>query len=129
MLPRGEVCPLSLNAGSVPSGIAITSGFYPEPHTHVELVRYGAGQDAMGRLATLMVDGSGGRARRLARFLGQIMRHPLNFLRTQVPWGWAKRTVIVLVMQSVDNHLSVKLARPWWWPRIGSRLAPVCLST
>jgi len=97
-------------------GIAITSGFYPEPHTHVELVRYGQGQDAMGRLGALMVDGSGGRARRLARFLGEIVRHPLDFLRTQVPWGWAKRTVILLVMQSVDNHLRVKLERPWWWP-------------
>jgi cholesterol oxidase len=102
-------------------GIAITSGFYPEPHTHVELVRYGAGQDAMGRLGALMVDGSGGRARRLARFLGQIVRHPLDFLRTQVPWGWAKRTVILLVMQSIDNHLRVKLERPWWWP-FGQRL-------
>jgi cholesterol oxidase len=28
-------------------GIAITSAFYPEPHTHVEIVRYGAGQDAI----------------------------------------------------------------------------------
>jgi cholesterol oxidase len=102
-------------------GIAITSGFYPDPNTHVEIVRYGEGQDAMGRLGTLMVDGSGGRARRFGRFLGQIARHPLDFLRTQVPWGWAKRTVILLVMQPLDNHLRVKLARPWWWP-FGQRL-------
>jgi cholesterol oxidase len=102
-------------------GIAITSGFYPEPHTHVELVRYGAGQDAMGRLGALMVDGGGGRLARLGRFLGQIARHPLDFLRTQVPWGWAKRTVILLVMQPLDNHLRVRLERPWWWP-FGQRL-------
>jgi cholesterol oxidase len=108
-------------------GVAITSGFYPEPHTHVEIVRYGAGQDAMGRLAALMVDGHGGRARRLARFIGQSLRHPLDFLRTQVPWGWAKRTIILLVMQPVDNHLRVRLARPWWWPfkqRLVSELPP-----
>lgn len=108
-------------------GIAITSGFYPEPHTHVELVRYGAGQDAMGRLAALMVDGHGGRLRRFLRYLGQIARHPLDFLRTQVPWGWAKRTVILLVMQPLDNHLRVKLERPWWWPfrkRLVSELPP-----
>ncbi|RYZ06460.1 MAG: GMC family oxidoreductase [Myxococcales bacterium] len=97
-------------------GIAITSGFYPEPNTHVEIVRYGEGQDAMGRLAALMVDGHGGRARRLLRFVGQIARTPLDFVRTQVPWGWAKRTIILLVMQSVDNHLRVKLRRSWWWP-------------
>jgi cholesterol oxidase len=102
-------------------GIAITSGFYPDPHTHVEIVRYGEGQDAMGRLGTLMVDGGGGRGGRFLRFLGQIVRHPLDFLRTQVPWGWAKKTVILLVMQSVDNHLKLKLTRPWWWP-FGQRL-------
>ena len=108
-------------------GIAITSGFYPEPNTHVELVRYGAGQDAMGRLGALMVDGDGGRLKRLLRYVGQVLRHPLDFLRTQVPWGWAKRTVILLVMQPLDNHLRVRLARPWWWPfkqRLVSELPP-----
>jgi cholesterol oxidase len=102
-------------------GIAITSGFYPDPHTHVEIVRYGEGQDAMGRLGTLMVDGTGGRVRRFARFLATVIKNPLDFLRLQRPWGWAKRTVILLVMQSVDNHLRVKLARTWWWP-FGRRL-------
>jgi cholesterol oxidase len=102
-------------------GIAITSSFHPEPHTHIQLVRYGAGQDAMGRLGTLMVDGQGGKLRRLARFVGQVLRHPIDFLRTQVPWGWAKHTTILLVMQSVDNHLRVRLARAWWWP-FGQRL-------
>jgi cholesterol oxidase len=97
-------------------GIAITSSFHPEPHTHIQLVRYGAGQDAMGRLGTLMVDGQGGKLRRLARFVGQVLRHPIDFLRTQKPWGWAKHTTILLVMQSVDNHLRVRLARAWWWP-------------
>jgi cholesterol oxidase len=108
-------------------GIAITSGFYPDPSTHVEIVRYGEGQDAMGRLAALMVDGHGGRGRRLLRFLGQIARTPLDFVRTQVPWGWAKRTIILLAMQSVDNHLRVRLRRAWWWPfrhRLVSELPP-----
>lgn len=106
-------------------GIAITSGFYPEPHTHVELVRYGAGQDAMGRLGTLMVDGGGGRIGRLLRFIGQVVSHPLDFLRTQLPWGWAKRTLILLVMQPVHNYLQVHLGRSWWWPftlRLKSRV-------
>jgi cholesterol oxidase len=108
-------------------GIAITSGFYPDPNTHVELVRYGAGQDAMGRLGALMVDGHGGRLRRLLRFVGEVFRHPLDFLRTQKPWGWAKNTVILLAMQPLDNYLRVKLGRPWWWPfrqRLVSELPP-----
>ncbi len=102
-------------------GIAITSGFYPEPQTHVQLVRYGEGQDAMGRISALMVDGTGGRLRRLLRFLGEIAHHPADFLRSLKPWGWAKGTVILLAMQSIDNHLRLKLERPWWWP-FGQRL-------
>jgi cholesterol oxidase len=81
----------------------------------------------MGRLGTLMVDGHGGRLVRLLRFVGQALAHPLDLLRTQVPWGWAKRTLILLVMQPIDNHLRVKLARPWWWPfrqRLVSELPP-----
>jgi cholesterol oxidase len=97
-------------------GIAIASGFYPEPHTHVEVVRYGAGQDAMGRLGAPMVDGGGGRLRRFGRFLENVALHPVDFLRTLKPNGWAKSTVILLVMQAVDNHLRVRLSRPWWWP-------------
>jgi cholesterol oxidase len=97
-------------------GIAITSGFYPDPHTHVEIVRYGNGQDAMGRLSALMVDGHGGRLRRLLRFVGEVAKHPLDFLRTLQPIGWARRTVILLAMQTIDNHLTVRLSRSWWWP-------------
>jgi cholesterol oxidase len=97
-------------------GFAITSGFYPEPETHVEVVRYGAGQDAMGRLATLMVDGGVGWAGRLGRWCKAVLQHPLDFWRTLKPWGFAKATVILLVMQARDNHMRLRLSRRWWWP-------------
>jgi cholesterol oxidase len=63
----------------------------------------------------------------LLRYVGQVLRHPMDFLRTQVPWGWAKRTVILLVMQPLDNHLRVRMTRAWWWPfkrRLVSELPP-----
>jgi cholesterol oxidase len=56
-----------------------------------------------------------------------VLTHPLDFLRTQKPWGWAKNTVILLAMQPLDNYLRVKLERPWWWPfrqRLISELPP-----
>ena len=45
-------------------GSAITSSFFPDPHTHVEPVRYGKGSNVMGLLQTVMTDG----------FQGQIGR-------------------------------------------------------
>jgi cholesterol oxidase len=92
-------------------GIAITSGFWPEPNTHVEIVRYGAGQDAMGRLGTLLVEGGGGVWGRRLRWLGQVLRRPLDFLRTCKPWGWARATTILLVMQNADNHMRLVLRK------------------
>jgi cholesterol oxidase len=89
-------------------GIAITSGFWPTPDTHVEITRYGAGQDAMGRIGTLMVEGGGGVWRRRARWLRAVLGRPLDFLRTLKPWGWARATTILLVMQNVDNRMRLR---------------------
>lgn len=96
-------------------GIAITSGVFVDDKTHIEVVRYPAGSDALAPLATVLTDG-GGSVPRWLRWLGTIAKHPLQFLRSVVPFGWAKRTAILLVMQPVDNHLRYKLRRRWYWP-------------
>jgi len=55
--------------------IAITSGIYPDEKTHIEVVRYNKGSDAMGSLVTLLT-GGGGQIPRAVRYLGNIVRHP-----------------------------------------------------
>jgi cholesterol oxidase len=87
-------------------GVAITSSFHPAPDTHVENVRYGKGSNAMGALATILVDG-GGSMPRPVRFLVEAARHPSVFLRSLSQYRWSERTVIALVMQSRDNSLQV----------------------
>ena len=87
-------------------GVAITSSFHPDADTHVESVRYGRGSNAMGVLATVLVDG-GGRVSRPLRFLGEAARHPVVFVRSTSQYRWSERTVIALVMQSRDNSLTV----------------------
>jgi cholesterol oxidase len=88
------------------SGVAITSSFYPDEQTHIEPVRYGKGSNAMGLLATLQTDG-GGPAPRWAKWLGQAARHPGLLARTINVRHWSERTIIALVMQSVDNSITV----------------------
>jgi cholesterol oxidase len=106
-------------------GIAITSGLFVDDVTHVELVRYPAGSDVMALLATVMVDGEGSTPRWL-RWLGACARHPLAALAPLWPFGWARRTVICLVMQTLDNHIELDLRRipvaPWRY-RLASRAA------
>jgi cholesterol oxidase len=91
-------------------GIAIASGFKPDAQTHIEMVRCGAGQDFMSLLATVLVGGGPPWPRPL-RFVAAILRHPVQFLRLLNPLGWAKRTGILLVMQSLPNHISLRLQR------------------
>lgn len=94
-------------------GVAITSSFHPAPDTHIEPVRYGHGSNAMALLATVLVDG-GGRLPRPIRFLWQIVRHPLAFLRSLSVRRWSERSVILLVMQSRNNSLRTLTTRRWF---------------
>lgn len=84
-------------------GVAITSSFHPDERTHIEPVRYGRGSNAMGLLQTLLTDGDRPRLRQL---LSQLARHP-GLLRSLNVRRWSERTVIALVMQSLDNSIVV----------------------
>nr|WP_242677462.1 GMC family oxidoreductase [Streptomonospora litoralis] len=86
-------------------GVAITSSMHPDSRTHVEPVRYGKGSNAMGLLATMQVPG-GGRVPRWLRFLGLAARHPYVFARSLSVRRFSERTIIGLVMQSLDNSLT-----------------------
>ena len=87
-------------------GVAITSSFRPSPDTHVEPVRYGKSSNAMGLLSVTLTDGDGPRPR-LLTWLSDQLRDPRRFVRTVNVRRWSERTVIALVMQSVDNSLVV----------------------
>jgi len=87
-------------------GVAITSSFHVDAETHVENVRYGKGSNAMGLLATILVEG-GGAVPRPLRFLAEAARHPATFLRSTSVRRWSERTIIGLVMQSRDNSITV----------------------
>ncbi len=99
-------------------GIAITSGIYPDEKTHIETVRYGAGQDAMSGLAVLLT-GGGPPWPRAARLIATILRHPIQFIKSLNPFGWAKRTTILLVMQTISNYLRFEYKSRWW--RLGGK--------
>jgi cholesterol oxidase len=87
--------------------VAITSSIYPDPHTHIETVSYGKDGDSMNALYTLLV-GDGTRMTRPLKLLAQIFRHPKNFAQVMWPKGWSRRTIIVLVMQTLDNAIALR---------------------
>jgi cholesterol oxidase len=96
-------------------GIAITSSYFPDDHTHIEPVRYAAGNDLMSLLLTVFTEG-GTRLTRPLRWLWNTIRHPVDHLRVLWPFGWARATIILLVMQTLDNSIRIFRRRRWWWP-------------
>jgi cholesterol oxidase len=91
-------------------GIAITSIFQADEVTSIEPVRYPAGSDLMRFLSGPMIE-NGGFISRLFRSVAEIFLHPLDFLKTHVLPGWARRSTIVLVMQTEDNRIRLRLGR------------------
>jgi len=87
--------------------VAITSSIYPDPHTHIETVTYGDDGDSMHRLNTLLV-GDGTRATRPLKLLAQMALHPKRFAQVMFPKHWSRRTIIILVMQTLDNAIALR---------------------
>jgi cholesterol oxidase len=93
----------SRNRHDFAQGVAITSSIHPEPNTHIEVCRYGKGQNALFPLTAPLVDGGN---LRFLRFLLICLMHPLRYLRSLRVHRASERTVILLVMQSLDNSLT-----------------------
>ncbi|HEX5619730.1 MAG TPA: GMC family oxidoreductase [Solirubrobacteraceae bacterium] len=105
------------DAPDIQKRVAITGSIYPDPDTHIETVVYGDAADSMSSLYTVLV-GDGTRVTRPLRLLGAAARHPVTFLKLFNPRGWSRRTIIVLVMQTLDNAIELRPKRT----RRGARL-------
>ncbi len=106
---------VTANSGDVDftERIAITGSIYPDPDTHIETVTYGGGGSAMSLLFTLLV-GEGSRITRPLKFLREIARRPRTWFKTLVPGDWSRRTVILLVMQTLDNSIRLRPIEKWF---------------
>jgi len=78
--------------------------------THIELVSYGNRADSVKFFFTLLTN-DGTRLTRPLKLLGQVLRHPVRFAKSLWPFGWSRRAVIFLVMQSLDNAIAF-VAKP-----------------
>lgn len=94
-------------------GIAITSIFNADPVTTVEPVRYPRGSSLMRYLSGPIIE-SGGVLARMWKSVVDIVKRPLDFMRSHLLPGWAQRTTILLVMQTEDHGLRLRPGRSGW---------------
>ena len=89
------------------NSVAISSSIHTDADTHIEVVTYGEKGDFLSLLVTL-ITGEGTRWTRVFVLLRNIVRHPLQFLKTLWPFGWSRKSITLLVMQSLDNAISFR---------------------
>jgi len=96
-------------------GVAIAAKAEIDEQTHFECVRFSKGSDVMLLLGTPLTDGGPGLPRPL-KWIGNILRHPIDFLRILKPWGKAETGTVVMAMQTADNHTRLVRKRQILWP-------------
>lgn len=93
--------------------VAISCSVHVNHDTHIEFVNYGRNADFIGGLYTVLV-GKGSLATRPLKWVGSILMHPLQWLRTMSPLGWSRRAVMLLVMQALDNAITLRPKKRWF---------------
>lgn len=93
--------------------VAISSSIHTDANTHIEVVTYGEKGDFLSLFVTLLT-GDGTRWTRVFSLLCNIVRHPLRFLQTLWPFGWSRKTIVLLVMQSLDNAIAFRAKKRWF---------------
>ena len=96
-------------------GVAITSSFHPDADTHIEPVRYGKGSNFMALLQTVLADEVEGQSR-WRSWLKELWTQRRSALDLYDMKHWSERTVIALVMQTLDNSITTRGVRtPFGW--------------
>ncbi|GAU07290.1 GMC family oxidoreductase [Burkholderia stabilis] len=103
------------NDKSMSPGVAGGAGVYIDERTHIGAVRYPEGSDATGLMMTLLTGGRAGWTRILT-WLWTLLIHPVKAMRVHNPFGFARQTVLFVVMQTADAFINMQFKRRWYWP-------------
>jgi cholesterol oxidase len=94
-------------------GVAISRVFNPDENTHIELCKYPDGSGAMMRLG-VMAAGDGNGFVRTAKMLGNMILHPIDSFRFFFETNVAKKSIVLLIMQSIPNAMKMELKKGWF---------------
>ena len=91
-------------------GIAIGASIRPDSITRIESVRYPEGSGAM-KLLGVPLTANGSKFTRPIKLLFQVLRRFPRLLKLWFVQDWARSSLILLVMQSVDHQMRLRLGR------------------
>ncbi|MGW8123677.1 GMC oxidoreductase [Roseivirga echinicomitans] len=88
-------------------GVAIGSILNTDENSHLEICRYGEGSNAWKLLHLPYITGSN-MVSRLFKTVGKLFKHPSDYFKIYFANSWAKNTVVLLFMQTIDSTLKFK---------------------
>ncbi len=91
-------------------GVAISRIFSPDENTNIEVCKFPDGSGAMMRLGVMAV-GDGSPLVRTAKMIGTMFAQPKNFIRFITTFRPATNGIILLIMQTLENAMRLKLRR------------------
>jgi len=101
------VASINKNHKDYSKGLAIGSVLHTDDNSHLEPVRYGEGSSFFRTLTIPMIHNKFALFRILGIF-GLFVKQPLKILKTVFAKNYAKRTTVLLFMQTLDSTLQVK---------------------
>jgi cholesterol oxidase len=96
--------------------VAIGSIIQTDEHSHLEMVRYGAGSGFFRMIALPHVGGNAFGLFKVMMAIGRMLAHPIKALRTFLVSDWAKYTMILLYMRSTEGTLRFVRKRSTLFP-------------
>lgn len=91
-------------------GIAIGSAIHPDTMTKIEPVRYPAGSDLM-RFLAVPLTGNGNKFFRPLKLMLNMLKNFFPFSKIYFSTNWAKHSIILLVMQTIEEKIDIKYTR------------------
>lgn len=105
-----SICGVTFSRQRLNNGVAISSIFAPDKHTHIELVKYPDRSDAM-RFFAVPLTGNSKFFPRWMKLAGNILRNPWLFIRLFFNSDWAKNSILVMVMQTTESSMEAIFRR------------------
>jgi cholesterol oxidase len=102
------LCAVSSIPAKMNNGLAITSVFNPDDNTHIEVVKYPDGSNALKIFFWLSAGPARSNLVRFLKLIWNIIRYPHRFLKMAFDFSWSSNLVIFLVMQHIENAMSMK---------------------
>lgn len=108
----------------VSKGVAIGSILHTDENSHLEICRYSEGSDAW-KLTHLPYSASKNHLVRYFNILVGFLKSPLPYFRIYLKNSWAKKTVVLLFMQTLDSTLTLGRSRMGgFFSKVGSGKKP-----